>query len=164
MNRVVEQFRAPNAIQPGPNQGFLAYLLVGLQNFLSEIARRVNQTTPKDGSELAQMVSLDSTTLNITADLDDASPGYYSVVRCVLDAAWSLGGIVDGAGQEGVGGRVVTLVNASATDLTLTINHEDTGSAVANRFLLPRGLGVSLGQYMAMTFWYDLESLRWRVA
>lgn len=164
MQKLVEQFRAPNAIGPGPHQTFLRFLLVSIQQTVSEMARRSNLTAPKDGSEPQQMVSLDFVTLNFAADIDDADPGYFAVIKCVLTGAGrTLSGLINGAGQEGVGGRMVTLMNTSATALTLTVSHEDVGSLAANRFLLPGGAGVAIAQDAATSFWYDLAALRWRV-
>jgi len=163
VNRVPERVALPNAIQPGPNSGFLGFLLVALQAFVAEIARRLNLVAPKDGSEPIQMVSYDSVDLTVDADLDDGDPGYYAVVRCdVTGADRTISGLVDGLGQESEGGRVVTLMNVSAT-YTLIVSHQDAGSLDANRFKLPRGFGVSIAPEMAVTFWYDPTDLRWRV-
>ncbi len=58
----------------------------------------------------------------------------------------------------GAAGRLLTLVNASANNITL--NTEDAGSTAANRFLLT-------GNYVippegAVQVWYDTTSSRWR--
>ncbi len=164
MNRVPERPQLPNQTGSGPHQAFLGWLAVALQTLIAELARRLNLTAPKDGSELQKMTSYDSAAYAMTGDVDDADVGYYTIAKFVLTGgSWSLGGVANGAGQEGVGGRVLTILNASATELDLTVNHEDAGSAAANRFLLPRGFSVTIGQYMAMSFWYDLAALRWRV-
>ena len=163
MNRVAERVQLPNQTGPGPHQTWANWLMVALQTFIAEIARRLNLCAPKDGSELVQMTSLDKVVFAISGDVNNADPGYYSVVKCVLTGAdRTLTGIVDGAGQEDVGGRVLTLVNASATALNLIVAHENGSSSAANRFLLPRSLPVSIAQYMSMTFWYDLDDSRWR--
>lgn len=164
MNPVVEQFRAPNQTGPGPHQVFLNWLLVGLQTAIAEIARRLNQTAPKDGSELQRMVSLEPADFTVSANVNNADPGYFAVIRCdVTGADRTLSGLVDGAGQEAVGGRTVTLMNVGTGGFDLIVSHEDTNSLVGNRFKLPRGFGVTIAPEMAMMFWYDLKSLRWRV-
>jgi hypothetical protein len=128
-----------------------------------EYGRRINLTAPKDGSEPAQMVSYGSVDLTVAADVDDADPGYYAVVRCnVTGAHRTISGLVDGLGQEGEGGRVVTLMNVSAT-YNLVVAHEDSGSAAANQFTLPSGLDITLTPGMSTTLWYDSADSRWRV-
>jgi hypothetical protein len=166
LDKVSESVQLPTTIAPGPNTPFLLQLILALRRELAQLAHRVNEVLPKDGSELTRMLSLDSVTFpEMTGDVDDADTGYYSLVKFVLTGSGhTLSGIVGGSGQEGVGGRMITLVNASASDLTLTVSHEDVGSATANQFRLPRGFDVAIGKDMAMTFWYDPEELRWRVA
>jgi hypothetical protein len=134
-----------------------------LQAFLAEIARRLNLTAPKDGSEPVQMVSYGSVDFAVSGDVNNADPGYYAVVRCdVTGADRTISGLVDGLGQEGEGGRVVTLMNVSST-YNLIVGHEDVGSTAANRFKLPRGYDISIAPEMATTFWYDSSDSRWRV-
>ncbi len=164
MQQVAERTALPNQIQPGENATFLGWLIVALQTVLAEFGRRINLTAPKDGSEPVQMVSYSSIDLAMAADLDDGDPGYYAVVR--VDVSGDnriLSGLVDGLAQEGVGGRVVTLMNVSTGAFNLLVTHEDGGSAAGNQFTLPRGLAASIAPEMAMTFWYDPTSLKWRV-
>jgi hypothetical protein len=131
---------------------------------LAEAFYRLNKCAPKDGSELVRMNSLEPVTFAMSGDVNDGDPGYYTIVKCVLTGSdRTLTGLVDGAGQEGAGGRIITLVNASASALTLTLTHEDNSSDAANRLLLPRGLPIAVAQYMSLTLWYDLAALRWRV-
>jgi hypothetical protein len=164
LNQVVEQFRAPNAIEPGPQSAFLRSLLVGLQLSFAEMARRVNLTSPKDGSELQRMSSYDSVDFAMAANADDADIGYYTIARVTLSGgSHDLTGIADGAGQEGAGGRLLRIINTSASALTLTLKH-DTTSTAGNRFYLPGGGDYTVAQYEAAQLWYDLASLRWRVA
>jgi len=163
VNRVPEKVALPNAIRPDPNAGFLSFLLVALQVALADLGRRLNLTAPKDGSEPTQMVSYSSVDLTIAADLDNGDPGYFAVVRCnVTGAERRLSGLVDGLAQEAEGGRVVTIMNVSAT-FNLIVGHEDTGSTDINRFKLPRALDIAIYPEMATTFWYDASTLRWRV-
>ncbi len=163
MNRVIESTPMPLSPGAGPHAPFLGSFVVAVRRVVSEIGYRLNKTAPKDGSEPVQMVSYGSVDLTIAADLDDGDPGYYAVVRCsVTGADRTISGLVNGLGQEGEGGRVVTLMNVSAT-YSLIVGHEDAGSAAANRFKLPRGFGITIAPEMAAVFWYDPTSLRWRV-
>lgn len=164
MDRVTEAFQLPIVTDQGPQARFLAALLVTLRTTLSGFFYRLNECTPKDGSEPQTMLSLGSVIFNMSGDVNDADPGYYTLVKCVLTGAdRTMSGIANGAGQEGVGGRIVKLVNASESALTLTLTHEDTNSTAANRFLLPRSLPIAIAQYMTVELWYDLAALRWRV-
>lgn len=164
MKQVVEQFRAPNAIEPGPNATFLGFLLVNLNQLLGEMARRVNLTAPKDGSELQQMTSYDSVDYAVTGNVDNADFGYYTVIRCTLTGgSYDLTGVANGAGQEGVGGRLLRIVNTSATGLNLTLKHDATSTA-GNRFYLTSGADLVVPQFGSAQLWYDLASLRWRTA
>jgi hypothetical protein len=139
-------------------------LVVAVRESLAESARRNNETTPKDGSELQQMSSYDSVDYAIAANTDDADLGYYTVARCTLSGgSYDLTGVADGGGQESVGGRLLRLINTSASALTLTLKHDQT-SAAANRFYLPGGGDYAVAQYEAVQLWYDIASLRWRVA
>ena len=72
MKQVTERSTLPNQIAQGPNSDFLRFLLVALQTVIGEIGRRLNLTAPKDGSELQQMVSLDSVDFAVSGDVDDA--------------------------------------------------------------------------------------------
>lgn len=164
MNPVNEKVALPNQTGPGPHQSFLGFLLVALQTTLAESGRRLNQTAPKDGSELQQMSSYDSVDFAMAANTDNADIGYYTIARVTLSGgSYDLTGILDGAGQEGVGGRLLRIINTSASALTLTLKHDAT-SAAANRFYLPGGGDYAVAQYEAAQLWYDLASLRWRVA
>jgi hypothetical protein len=166
LDKVSESSQLPSGIQPGPHTAFLTQLIVSLRRELSVLAHRVNEVLPKDGSEPQRMISVDCVDFpEMSADVDNADPGFYSRVKFTLTGgAHTLSGVADGAGQEGVGGRLITLVNTSATALTLTVAHADVGSDAANRFLLPAEGDVDIDQDESMTFWYDLAALRWRVA
>lgn len=165
MKQVAEKVSLPNQIRPGPNAGFLGWLLVAIQTVLAEFGRRINLTVPKDGSELIQMTSYDSVDVLTTSDKHNLDVGYYSFVRYNLaGGSLSLTGVADGVGPEGSGGRILTILNVTTADRTLTVTHEDVNSLEPNRFRLPRGFDVAISPDMAMSFWYDLTSLRWRVA
>ena len=57
-------------------------------------------------------------------------------------------------------GRTIAFLNISASILTL--NHEDAGSAAANRFLLPGAVAMAIAPNASVRLWYDLTSDRWR--
>jgi hypothetical protein len=137
---------------------------MALSAIMAESGFRLNRVAPKDGSELQQMTSYDSVDYAVSGNVDDADFGYYTVVRCTLTGgSHNLTGIADGAGQEGLGGRLLRIINTSATGLTLTLMH-DTDSTAANRFYLASGNDLAVPQFGAVQLWYDVASLRWRVA
>lgn len=165
MDRVLGTGRLPGLPEEGPHRKFLNWLLVAIQSFVAEIAFRLNEAIPKDGSELQQMSSLAATTpADISADEDNADFGFFAVIRITVTGAdRALSGIINGSGPEGAGGRVITLMNVGAGN-NLIVSHEDGGSSAANQFTLPRGFSVSIAPNMSMTFWYDLTDTKWRVA
>ncbi len=78
------------------------------------------------------------------------------VVRVTADVGAFLTGITAlGAGQ------MVTLMNIGTNDLTIT--HEDGSSTAEHRFLLPNGATITLRDNGSITFWYDVQSQRYRV-
>ena len=165
MNPLPEQTLLPHGIERGVQQGFLGALLQALMRTFTEITYRLNQTAPKDGSELAKMTSYDSYSYpSISGDVHNADMGYYTVILLTLASGpHDLTGIANGAGQEGAGGRLLKLINVSASANSLIVLDDDANSDVENRILLPYA-GVSLDQYASMTLWYDLAALRWRLA
>ena len=165
MNPVPEQTLLPHGIERGVQQGFLTALMRALAMTLQEFAYRINQTAPKDGSELVTMTSYDSYSYpSISGDVDNAGMGYYTVVLLTLASGpHSLTGIANGAGKDGAGGRLLKLINVSSSANSLIVKHEDAGSDAENRILLPYA-GVSLDRRASMTLWYDLSAERWRLA
>ena len=137
---------------------------MAMSAILAESGFRLNRVAPKDGSELQQMTSYDSVDYAVSGNVDNADFGYYTIVRCTLTGgSHNLTGIIDGAGQEGLGGRLLRIINTSASGLDLTLVHDATSTA-ANRFYLASGANLIVPQFGAVQLWYDLASLRWRVA
>jgi hypothetical protein len=136
---------------------------MALSALIAESGFRVNRTTPKDGSELQQMSSYDSVVFpTMTGDVDDADVGYYGVARFALTGGdHSLTGIANGAGPEGVGGRLLRIINTSAP--TLNLAHQAAGSDEINRFILPSN-PYPIDQNETVQLWYDIAALRWRLA
>jgi hypothetical protein len=122
-----------------------------IADYISAAGDRANATAPKDGSELLQMVTLDHLEHSMTANEDDADYSGYSVVRLDSDGAYDLTGIVAGAG------RWLTLVNVSASTITLK---DEATSAPANQLKL--GGEFSLLAELAVVLWYDSVTTRWR--
>jgi hypothetical protein len=138
--------------------------VVAVREALATSARRNNETTPKDGSELQQMTSYDSVAFPVTGDVDDADIGYYAIARFALTGGdHDLTGIADGAGQEGLGGRLLRVINASATGLDLNLRHQHLDSADYNRLILPSD-PYAVAQSTTAQLWYDMAVLRWRLA
>jgi hypothetical protein len=74
--------------------------------------------------------------------------------RITTGGATTITGLTGGAS-----GRMVTIVNAGADNITL--NNEDAGSAVGNRLALSTASFV-LAPNAACQLWYDATSSRWR--
>jgi len=166
MKRVLEQPPLPTGIEAGAQRAYLSNLARSLAQHLGAVGTRANQSVPKDGSEPQRMVSYEASDFpTITADVHDADLGYYAVARVVLSGgSFDLTGIADGAGQEGAGGRVQRIINASASALTLTLKHENAGSVAENRMLLPSAADYPIPQFAAACLWYDLDASRWRIS
>ena len=72
------------------------------------------------------------------------------------------GAFLTGIAAPSVAGRVLTLINLGADDITVT--HEDGSSTAANRIVLPNSTAsVVIRDNGVMTLWYDASSARWRV-
>jgi hypothetical protein len=123
-------------------------------DYLAAAGDRANAATPKDGSELTQMLKLDALDVAITADTHDLDLTGYSVVRLDPDAAWNLTGIVADPG------RFLVLINVSTT-YTIVCIDQDSGSTDVNQFEMGPG-SSSLLPDDAMIFWYDPTTERWR--
>jgi hypothetical protein len=138
---------------------------MAMSAILAESGFRLNRTAPKDGSELQQMTSYDSVDYAVSGNVNNADFGYYTFARFTLTGgSYDLTGIADGAGQEGLGGRLLRIVNTSASGLTLTLKHEDGSSISQNRFWLPGSGDYEVAQHETVQLWYDMTSYRWRVA
>jgi hypothetical protein len=97
----------------------------------------------------------------ITGAQNDYSPASLAIANTIrqdLTGAANLTGLATGAQN-----RIVTIFNVSTVQArTLTLNHENAGSAAANRFSLPNGLDWIIPIGGCGTFWYDITSSRWR--
>ncbi len=99
----------------------------------------------------------------ITADQNDYSPtgmADATVLRLTSDAARSITGLATGGND-----RVVRVWNVGA--FTITLVHESTLSAAANRFTVPSYVGgpssnLTLNPNASVILVYDNTSLRWR--
>ena len=89
-----------------------------------------------------------------------ANNGMRHLVRLEGDGAGTsaLGGIDSTAAQDG---DCFKLVNVSANNVTL--NHQDAGSAAANRIISPTGANYVLGQDESAEIYYDTTDSRWRI-
>ena len=92
----------------------------------------------------------------ITADQDDFQLGANNNQRGVAlldsDDNWSLTGIDSSFGRAQLG-DLIKLVNVGAFNIQL--NHEDTGSLAANRFLRANGLDLVLAPGDSIEIWKD---------
>jgi hypothetical protein len=93
--------------------------------------------------------------LNPTQDLSQCR-----VVRQDLSGAANLTGLV--APNAFNRGQRICIRNLNAA-LSLTLNHENVGSAAGNRFNLPGGASLVLTPFSSVDLWYDPLSLRWVV-
>jgi len=121
--------------------------------YLTATGDRANETTPKDGSELSQMVRLDSLDAAITQDAHNAPLPDHTVYRLDPDAAWDITGI------EAEEGRLVILFNVGA--FTITLLDQDGASTDVNRFELA-GSPYLLLANTSVILWYDATTERWR--
>ena len=126
-----------------------------ISDYVKAVGDRANATIPKDGSELTQMLKLDSLDVAITADTHNLDLTGYSVVRLTPNSSiWSLTGIVADAG------RFLVLVNASATNQLAVVDQSGSSTDV-NRFEMGTG-STTLLPDDSMLFWYDPTTERWR--
>lgn len=76
----------------------------------------------------------------------------------------SAAGVVTGLAAQ-ASGRRIRLFNISSTGAnTLTLNHEDTNSTAANRFVLPNNSNLTIPCNSGVDLHYDATSSRWRIA
>ena len=89
-----------------------------------------------------------------------ANNGMRHLVRLEGDAGGTsaLGGIDATSAQDG---DTFKLVNVSANNVTL--NHQDAGSAAANRIISPTGANYVLGADESAEIYYDATDSRWRI-
>lgn len=92
----------------------------------------------------------------ITGNQNDYSPGTGDIVRLSSDAARNITGITAGSS-----GDVRVLVNVGS--FTITLVHQSTSSAAANRFLVSFGADYLLAANAAAVIMYDGTTSRWRV-
>lgn len=95
----------------------------------------------------------------ITADTHNYAPYNHATTdtfRLTTDASRTLTGLAGG-----VDGRRVLLVNGGS--FTLTLAHQSTSSAAANRFACPGSATLTLGAGDAALLSYDGTASRWRV-
>lgn len=91
----------------------------------------------------------------ITADQDDYDPGEATVLFLDSDAAWNISGLKAGS----LDGHQKIVINTGGFDITL--QHENAGSAAANRFTCQGGADITLKSGFRATLTYDMIALRW---
>ena len=103
---------------------------------------------------------------DISADTNDLDIFGGEYLRLTVGAGGkNLTGLRDynvAVGTGGTDGQRILLINVDSTD-TLTIKHEDTGSAAGNRFKTSTAADVSLAPNQAADLIYDGSVTRWRV-
>lgn len=159
-----DRFIPLGQVEPGPNSRLLGELQRSLGTLFVGFARRMNATTPRDGTELTEMLSLDHVTpAQITGNVDDYGIGddYMSIARVSSDAARDMTGLAGGTTPEASQGRVIVLVNVGA--FAITLKHENASSAVANRFKFTGAADHVLAADASAILWYDGSSARWRL-
>ncbi|HEY4266764.1 MAG TPA: hypothetical protein VGM94_01100 [Galbitalea sp.] len=95
----------------------------------------------------------------ITGSVNDYNPvglAVAGVLRQALSGSATLTGLV-----AQVDGRMLVLENID-TSLNITLTNEDTGSAAANRFILPGAVSLLIGPGSVVILIYDGASARWR--
>lgn len=97
----------------------------------------------------------------ITATQNDYAPAGLTtafLLRLTSDAARILTGV-----SAQTAGRLLVLSNANTSAFTLTLNHQDAGSAAANRIECPNATSLVLSKGSSAWLWYDTTSSFWRV-
>ena len=100
----------------------------------------------------------------LAADANNwAPPGitHASVVKIDASTAVSISGITGGVAATNWIGRVLTLANISANDVTLL--HQSTSSTTGNRIICPNGASYVISPSASVLLWYDAAITRWRV-
>ncbi|HEU0020875.1 MAG TPA: hypothetical protein VFR55_04280 [Dehalococcoidia bacterium] len=95
--------------------------------------------------------------LGLSAQVDDGDPQDASLLRLSPTGDQSISGLI-----EGTQGRLIFLVNISTTD-TVTILHNNAGSAAGNRFWNPGQVNFDLTPDMGVVVAYETTAARWRV-
>lgn len=91
----------------------------------------------------------------IVANTNDYAIPNFSFIRLTSLGAFNITGFANG-----VDGRIITLVNTSASTITLT--HQDALSAAGNRLINKGGASILLALDEVAQFIYDAVTLRWR--
>lgn len=96
-------------------------------------------------------------TMALGAGDNDDEPTGSDVVQLMTSPGGSNLTGLDG----GVDGRVIVLLNISGA--AIIVEHDDAGSAAANRVLLPNSADLTIVDYGAVMLWYYGTGARWRV-
>ena len=91
-----------------------------------------------------------------TGTLNDWSPGTLTLVNRLV---YTGGGVTINGLVAVTTYRVIALVNTTAN--TLSVAHEQGGSAAANRILTPTAATVVVGYFAILL--YDVAAQRWRI-
>lgn len=128
----------------------------GTQFYPRTTPANLGLVTERWGASFLGNVSLTVTTpAQITANQNDYALPAGGIARVSSDAARDVTGLV--AGSDG---RTIAIVNVGAQ--TVTLKHQNAGSAAANRFLNSTAADIVLSADQAADCLYDGTTLRWR--
>lgn len=91
----------------------------------------------------------------ITADQNDYNPGAFTFIRLSSDASRNITGLAGG-----VDGYIRTFRNVGSSNIVF--QHQNVGSAAANRLILGAGSDFTLAADQSVSFIYDATTQRWQ--
>lgn len=143
------RFTLPNGVDMTIPTGASAIL-----NYSTTTSRWVLMAVVHGQQPFGGLVISPATIAGAVNDYTPTGLAQAATVRQDLTAPANITGMATGQAN-----RLVTIWNISTTQLRMiTINHENAGSAAANRFSLPSGLDWILPNGGSATFWYDATS------
>lgn len=108
-----------------------------------------------EGEQLEGSTIFKELSIHITADQDDYST-IYDLIFVSSDDKHAFTGFTGG-----IGGRMITIYNNG--NYSISLNHEDASSAVANRMTVPTSKPMAIAPGQVARIYYDDDISRWHV-
>lgn len=128
--------------------------IVKIVKRITDLERSV-RTMLSSGNSLYTVLN-ENTPAQITANMDNYTPGDYDALRISSDAGRNITGI-----SSGKKGRVLWMHNVGAQNINLV--HQSANSSVGNRIISPTGANITLGANDSARLYYDSTDQRWRI-
>ncbi len=158
LNAFQDTFVALHDLVTGQAQSVWSDTSLAVPITLSGTTTLAGKTTISGALEVASIITPPALS-SAAADYSPTGIGTATVLRLSTSGGTqNIGGIAAGTNAH----RILRIVNLGPDDITLT--HEDVGSIAQNRFALPGNTTVTLTVNATKMLWFDLSSLRWRVA